>query len=130
MTRETIATELAPKAIGPYSQAVLVGAGKTLYCSGQIPLDPASGQLVGAGDIRAETHQVLKNLQAVLAAAGASLSNVAKTTIFLTDLADFALVNEIYGTYFPTDPPARSTIQVSALPRGARIEIEAIASLA
>ena len=99
MTRETIATELAPKAIGPYSQAVLVGAGKTLYCSGQIPLDPASGQLVGAGDIRAETHQVLKNLQAVLAAAGASLSNVAKTTIFLTDLADFALVNEIYGDF-------------------------------
>ena len=130
MTREIIATELAPKAIGPYSQAVRVGAGKTLYCSGQIPLDPASGELLGAGDVRAQAHQVLKNLQAVLTAAGASLSDVAKTTIFLTDLSDFAVVNEIYGTYFPTNPPARSTIQVSALPRGARIEIEAIALLA
>jgi 2-iminobutanoate/2-iminopropanoate deaminase len=130
MTREIIATELAPKAIGPYSQAVRVGAGKTLYCSGQIPLDPASGELLGAGDVRAQAHQVLKNLQAVLTAAGASLTDVAKTTIFLTDLSDFAVVNEIYGTYFPTNPPARSTIQVSALPRGARIEIEAIALLA
>jgi len=130
MTRELIATELAPKAIGPYSQAVLVQTEKTLYCSGQIPLDPASGQLVGAGDIRAETHQVLKNLQAVLNAAGASLSHVAKTTIFLTNLGNFAIVNEVYGSYFPTDPPARSTVQVSALPRGAQIEIEAIAVVA
>ena len=127
MRRELIATELAPKAIGPYSQAVLVQAEKTLYCSGQIPLDPATGQLVGAGDIRAEAHQVLKNLQAVLTAAGASLSTVAKTTIFLTDLGNFAVVNEVYGAYFPSDPPARSTVQVSALPRGAQIEIEAIA---
>jgi 2-iminobutanoate/2-iminopropanoate deaminase len=129
MTREIIATESAPKAIGPYSQAVRVGGGKTLYCSGQIPLDPASGQFVGEGDIRAQAHQVLKNLQAVLTAAGVTLSHVAKTTIFLVDLGDFAVVNEIYGTYFATNPPARSTVQVSALPRGARIEIEAIAVL-
>jgi 2-iminobutanoate/2-iminopropanoate deaminase len=126
MSRQIVHSDLAPKAIGPYSQAISVPAGRLIFCSGQIPLDPATGQLV-AGDIKAETERVMKNLEAVLAAAGVGFPQVARCGIFLTDLADFAAVNEVYGRYFPSNPPARATVQVSALPRGARVEIEAIA---
>lgn len=123
MTRSIIQTDQAPAAIGPYSQAIV--AQGLVFCSGQIPLIPASGQL--AEGIEAQTRQVMDNLAAVLAGAGSSLEKLVKTTIFLTDLADFAVVNTVYGGYFSTSPPARSTVQVAALPRGARIEIEAIA---
>jgi 2-iminobutanoate/2-iminopropanoate deaminase len=126
MTRQVIQTEDAPRAIGPYSQAISVTAGKTVYCSGQIPLDPATGQLV-EGDISVETERVLQNLKAVLSASGLGLPQVVRCGIFLTDLNDFAKVNEVYARYFTEAPPARSTVQVSALPRGARVEIEAIA---
>jgi 2-iminobutanoate/2-iminopropanoate deaminase len=114
----------APAAIGPYSQAVEVGG--ALYLSGQIGLDPASGQLV-AGGVEAEARRVMENLGAVLAAAGLGFDAVVKTTIFLADLADFARVNEIYGGYFAEPKPARSTVQAAALPRGARVEIDAVA---
>lgn len=126
MSREIVATEAAPKAIGPYSQAVTATVGKLVFCSGQIPLDPQSGQLVG-GDIREQTHRVMKNLDAVLRASGSSLEGVVKTTIFLVDLAHFAAVNEVYASYLGANPPARTTVQVSALPRGAQVEIDAIA---
>jgi 2-iminobutanoate/2-iminopropanoate deaminase len=119
-----IRTSSAPAAIGPYSQAI--GAGELVFCSGQIALDPASGKLV-AGDAAAQARQALANLAAVLEAAGSGLERVVKTTIFLVDLADFASVNDVYATFFPAAPPARSTVQVAALPRGARVEIEAIA---
>jgi 2-iminobutanoate/2-iminopropanoate deaminase len=125
MNRTTIATLRAPKAIGPYSQAVRVG--DLVFCSGQIALDPESGTLVGGGDIRAQTKRVMENLRAVLEAAGSSLGRVVKTTIFLTDLAEFAAMNEVYAEFFPAEPPARATVQVSALPRGARVEIDVIA---
>jgi 2-iminobutanoate/2-iminopropanoate deaminase len=128
MAAQIIETDNAPKAIGPYSQAVAVPPGRWVFCSGQIPLDPKTGQLAGGGDVRLETRQVMSNLDAVLRAAGASLTSVVKTTIFLADMADFAAVNEVYGTYFPTCPPARATVQVAALPRGARVEIDAIAT--
>jgi 2-iminobutanoate/2-iminopropanoate deaminase len=129
MSRQIISTGGAPKAIGPYSQAVSVTAGQLLFCSGQIPLDPATGEMVGAGDVRAQAERVLQNLGAVLTAGGASFKSVVKTTIFLMDLGDFATVNEIYGRYFPTDPPARATVQAAGLPRGALVEIEAIATV-
>ena len=118
----------APRAIGPYSQAVLVerGGGRTLYCSGQIPLDPTTGELV-AGDIAIQTERVLANVEAVLAAAGMGCADVVKTTVFLADLGDFARMNEVYAKRFPSAPPARSTVQVAALPRGARLEIEVVA---
>jgi 2-iminobutanoate/2-iminopropanoate deaminase len=125
MTRTLIATDAAPRAIGPYSQAVRVG--DLLFCSGQIALDPASGQLVGGGDVAAETRQVLANLAAVLAAAGASFAEVVKTTIFLADMNDFATVNAIYGDAVGGAPPARATVAVSRLPRDARVEIDAVA---
>jgi len=125
MNREIISTSRAPKAIGPYSQAVRVGG--LVFCSGQIPLDPESGAFVGEGDVRAQTRRVMENLQAVLEAAGSSLGRVVRTTIVLADLGDFAAVNEVYGGYFPAEPPARATVQVAALPRGARVEIDAIA---
>lgn len=126
MHRKKIESSNAPSAIGPYSQAISIG--ELLFCSGQIPLDPSTGELVGGGDIRAETHQVMKNIAAVLEAGGSALDRVVKTTIFLVDLGDFSSVNEIYGEYFSGDaPPARSTVEVSALPRGARVEIECIA---
>jgi 2-iminobutanoate/2-iminopropanoate deaminase len=128
MPVEIIETENAPKAIGPYSQAVAAPAGRWVFCSGQIPLDPKTGQMVGGGDVRLETQQVMRNLDEVLRAAGASLASVVKTTIYLADMADFAAVNEVYGTYFSTHPPARATVQVAALPRGARVEIDAIAT--
>ena len=119
-----ISTPEAPAAVGPYSQAVRVGS--TIYCAGQIPLDPKSGQIVSGG-IDAQTRRVLDNITAVLKAEGLTFENIVKTTIFLTDLGDFQTVNEVYGSYFKQAPPARSTVQVSALPKGARIEIEAIA---
>jgi 2-iminobutanoate/2-iminopropanoate deaminase len=127
MPRKTIATPNAPKAIGPYAQAVSAPAGRLIFCSGQIPLDPETGELVGAGDVRAQTERVMKNLGAVLAAAGASFANVTKTTIFLTDLQDFAAVNEVYGRFVEPNPPARATVQVAGLPRGASVEIDAVA---
>jgi 2-iminobutanoate/2-iminopropanoate deaminase len=123
--RTSIATEGAPAAIGPYSQAIR--AGELVFCSGQIALDPASGELVGGGDVAAETRQVLANLTAVLRAAGVGPERVVKTTIFLVDLGDFAVVNQVYGEVFPHLPPARSTVEVRRLPRDARVEIEAIA---
>jgi 2-iminobutanoate/2-iminopropanoate deaminase len=125
MARETVSTDKAPKAIGPYAQGVK--AGGMIFCSGQIPLDPATGEMVGAGDVAAQTERVLQNLAAVLAAAGATFASVVKTTIFLADLQDFATVNQIYGRYFPSSPPARATVQVAGLPKGALVEIEAIA---
>lgn len=127
--KKILQTAAAPAAIGPYSQGITVTAQRLVFCSGQIALSPESGQLVAADDVRAQTEQVLANLRAVLAAAGAGPADVVKTTIFLTDLADFAVVNEIYGRCFTAAPPARSTVQVAALPRGARVEIEAIAAL-
>lgn len=122
---EIIATDLAPAAIGPYSQAVK--AGPWLYCSGQIPLDPKSGELVGDGDVEAETRQIFSNLAAVLEAAGFSFAEVVKTTVFLADMADFAKVNAIYAEHFSHNPPARATVQVAGLPKGVRVEIEATA---
>jgi 2-iminobutanoate/2-iminopropanoate deaminase len=121
-----IATEKAPKAIGPYSQAI-EASGKMIFCSGQIPLDPASGDMVGAGDVRAQARRVLENLKAVVEAAGASMGQVVKTTIYLADLQDFGSVNEIYAGYFSAQPPARATVQVAGLPRGALVEIDAVA---
>jgi 2-iminobutanoate/2-iminopropanoate deaminase len=123
--RAAVHSDDAPKAIGPYSQAIR--SGNLLFCSGQIPLDPKSGEMVGASDVRAQTRQVMENLKAVLAAGGASFAGVVKTTIYLKDLADFASVNEIYGSYFQATPPARATVQVAGLPRGALVEIDAIA---
>ena len=127
MARKTIHSDGAPKAIGPYSQAVQVSAGTMTFLSGQIPLDPASGQMVGAGDVVAQTERVLQNLQGVLQAAGLTMSHVVRTTVFMIDLAEFPKMNEVYAKYFPQEPPARSTVQVSALPRGSRVEIDAVA---
>lgn len=126
MTRSTLSTSQAPAAIGPYSQAVATGPGRMVFLSGQIPLDPATGQLV-PGDVRAQTARVMENLGAVLAAAGLGFEHVVRCGIFLTDLGDFAAVNEVYAKSFPKDPPARATVQVSALPKGAKVEIDAIA---
>lgn len=122
--KQPITTPRAPAAIGPYSQGVR--ANGFLFLSGQVALDPASGQLV-AGDIRAQTERVLKNLQAVLEAAGSSLTAVVKTTVFLGDLNDFAAMNEVYARFFPEAPPARATVEVARLPRDARVEIDVIA---
>ena len=125
--KKTISTNEAPAAIGPYSQAVR--SGRFLFCSGQIPLDPKSGQIV-TGDIATQTRRVLDNIASILRAEGMTFDNIVKTTIFLTNLDDFQTVNETYGSYFKQDPPARSTVQVSALPRGANVEIEVIAAAA
>lgn len=119
-----IATDTAPQAIGPYSQAV--EAGGFLFVSGQIPLDPASGEMVEGG-IEAQTAQVLENLQAILIAAGASLTDVVKTTVYLKEMGDFARVNEVYVRYFAEDCPARVCVAVSDLPKGALVEIDVIA---
>lgn len=124
-TRETIATPKAPQAIGPYVQAVR--AGGFLFLSGQIPLDPATGALVVDADIAQQTERVMKNLEAVLAQAGSGLAAAVKTTVYLADLNDFAAMNAAYARFFPQNPPARSTVEVSRLPRGARIEIDLIA---
>ncbi len=126
MTRTVVSTKDAPAAIGPYSQAIR--AGGFLFASGQIPIDPATGEMVN-GDARAQTTRVLENVRAVLAAGGSSFERVVKSTVFLLDLADFAAMNEVYATYFPHAPPARSTIQVARLPRDARVEIEIVALL-
>ncbi len=126
MERRAITSNSAPAAIGPYSQAI--AAGGFVFLSGQIPLDPATGQMTGGDDVREQTRRVMDNLAAVLAAARSSFAQVVKTTIFLTDLADFAAVNEIYGARFPgSASPARATVQVAALPRGAKVEIDMIA---
>ena len=122
--KRTVSTPSAPAAIGPYSQAVV--AGGFVFCSGQIPLDPATGALV-EGDIGVQTRRVLENLKAVLEAAGSGIDRVVKTTVFLADLADFQEMNAVYAEYFGGDPPARAAVQVAALPKGARIEIEAVA---
>lgn len=124
MISRTIQTDQAPAAIGPYAQAVV--AGGVLYTAGQIPLDPASGQLV-EGDIVPQTQQVMANLTAVLAAAGATWNDVVKTTVFLQDMGDFPRMNEVYSAALATARPARSTVQVSALPRGVLVEIDLIA---
>lgn len=126
MKLEILHTEKAPAAIGPYSQAVKCG--NILFCSGQVPLDPATGEMV-TGDIIMQAERVMKNIEAVLAAAGAGFDDVIKTTIYLVDMADFAAVNEVYGNRFSAHKPARSTVAVKALPRGALLEIEVIASL-
>lgn len=122
--RHVIQTAAAPQAIGPYSQAI--AAAGFIFCSGQIPLDPSSGELV-KGDVTQQTQRVMENLGAVLGQAGASFADVVKTTIYLTDLGDFSAVNEVYASYFADAPPARATVQVAALPKGSRVEIEAIA---
>jgi 2-iminobutanoate/2-iminopropanoate deaminase len=122
--RETISTESAPKAIGPYSQAVRTR--DLLFLSGQVALDPASGQMI-AGDVREQTERVLRNLQEVLEAADSALERVVRTTVYLKDMNDFAAMNEVYGRFFTADPPARSTVEVARLPRDARVEIDAIA---
>lgn len=124
MAAEVIATDKAPGAIGPYSQAIKLGG--QVYTAGQIPLDPKSMKIVD-GDVSAQAEQVMQNLAAVLDAAGSSLARVVKTTCFLTDLDDFAAFNEVYGKHMGDNRPARSTVQVSKLPAGARVEVEAIA---
>jgi 2-iminobutanoate/2-iminopropanoate deaminase len=126
--KKPISTQSAPKAIGPYSQAVEARGARTLFLSGQIPLDPVTGELVH-GTIEEETARALENLRAVLNAAGAGFEHVVKTTVFMVDLADFPKMNEVYGRAFTIAPPARSTVQVAALPRGARVEIEAVVVL-
>lgn len=126
MTKQRVHSENAPAAIGPYSQAV--SAGGMLFCSGQIALDPTSGQMVPGG-VEEQTHQVIQNLRAVLAAAGSNLQSVVKTTIYLSDLNDFQAVNAIYAEAFTGIAPARATVEVSALPKGARVEIDAIAHM-
>jgi 2-iminobutanoate/2-iminopropanoate deaminase len=122
--RQTVATKNAPQAIGPYSQAVV--ANGFAFCSGQIPTDPETGEFVPGG-IAEQTEQVLRNLSAVLEAAGSGLGLVVKTTVFLADMDDFAAMNEVYGRFFKEGPPARSTVEAARLPRGARVEIEAVA---
>ncbi len=124
--KQVISTENAPAAIGPYSQAVRVG--DLIYSAGQVALVPETGKLM-EGDIETQTRQVMENLAAVLQAAGSSLTQVVKTTIFVTDISDFAKVNQVYGSFFQDNPPARSTVQVAALPLGANVEIEVVATL-
>ncbi len=121
---ETVSTENAPGAIGPYSQAVKTG--NLVFCSGQIPIDPATGNFV-SDDVAEQTEQVLKNLSAVLGAAGTDLNKVVKTTVFLADMNDFAAMNEVYAKFFDANKPARATVQAARLPRDARVEIECIA---
>lgn len=121
--KNIISTKEAPAAIGPYSQAVSFG--DLVFCSGQIPLDTAGNMVTG--DIKAQTEQVMKNIEAVLKAAGLTFHNVIKTTIFITDMKDFPTVNEVYGRFFPQQPPARSTVAVAALPKGANVEVEVLA---
>ncbi|HEY1410323.1 MAG TPA: RidA family protein [Promineifilum sp.] len=124
MEKKRIQTENAPAAVGPYSQAIR--AGNLIFTAGQVALDPASGELVGR-DVAAQTEQVVKNLKAVLAAAGSGFDQVLKTTVFLQNMADFAAMNAVYGRHFPEPFPARSTVEVGALPKGALVEIEVIA---
>ena len=123
--KQAVSSPDAPKAIGPYSQAVR--AGQLLFVSGQVPLDPATGQIV-EGDIAVQARRVFDNIRAVLDAGGRSFSDVVRTTVFLTDMSDFAAINEVYGQYFKEPYPARATVQVARLPKDARIEIDLIAS--
>jgi 2-iminobutanoate/2-iminopropanoate deaminase len=122
--KQIVKTESAPQAIGPYSQAVI--AGGFVFVSGQIPIDPRTGEFV-AGGIEEQTEQVLRNLSAVLAAAGSDFARVVKTTVYLADMNDFAAMNEVYGRYFQAEPPARATVQAARLPRNARVEIDVLA---
>ncbi len=124
--KQIISTDTAPAAIGPYSQAVKVAAGTTIYCSGQIALDPKSGELVGT-TAEEQCRQVMTNLLAVLKAAGTDMSRVVKTTIYLSDMADFGAVNDAYGEFFDEQPPARATLAARELPKGALVEIDAVA---
>jgi 2-iminobutanoate/2-iminopropanoate deaminase len=123
--RQAVSTPSAPKAIGPYSQAVR--AGSLLFVSGQVPIDPATGHII-TGDIAAQTHRVFQNIGEILTAGGASFDHVVRTTVFLADMDDFAAMNEAYATYFTAPAPARATVQVSRLPKDARVEIDVIAS--
>jgi 2-iminobutanoate/2-iminopropanoate deaminase len=123
--KKIISTSEAPAAVGPYSQAIRIG--NFVFCSGQIPLDPKTGAIV-PGDVNAQTRRVMENIAAVLRAEGLNFGNIIKTTIFLVNLADFQAVNELYGSYFKSDPPARSTVQVAALPKNAQVEIEVLAA--
>mgnify|MGYP006287648837 CR=1 FL=1 len=125
-TRQAISTDSAPQAVGPYSQAIRSGG--LIFTAGQIPMDPATGEMV-QGDIEAQTRRVLDNLMAVLVAAGSGAANVLKVTVFMTDLGEFARMNAVYAEYFPDPPPARSAVQVGALPKGAAIEMEAVAAV-
>lgn len=127
MSRQIVKTDAAPAAIGPYSQGVVVTGGRTLYSSGQIALDPETMQMVGDGDVEAEAEQVMKNLEAVLAAADMGFANVVRATIFLSDMGNFAKVNAIYEKRFESDPPARACVQAAALPKGALVEIDVVA---
>ena len=122
--RQVVATDQAPAAVGPYSQAIQ--AGELVFTAGQIPMNPSTGKLV-EGDIQLQTRQVLNNIKAVLEAAGSSLAKVVKVTVFLQDMGDFAAMNQVYAEFFPAAPPARSAVQVAALPLGVNVEIEAIA---
>jgi 2-iminobutanoate/2-iminopropanoate deaminase len=124
--RQAVSTPSAPKAIGPYSQAIR--AGSLLFVSGQVPIDPATGHIIN-GDIVAQTHRVLQNIGEILKAGGASFDHVVRTTVFLADINDFAAMNEVYATYFTAPAPARATVQVSRLPKDARVEIDVIASV-
>lgn len=126
MPRRTLHSDKAPKAIGPYSQAVEVDLGKMVFLSGQTPINPQTGELI-QGDVKAQTERALENLRAVLAAGGLDFSHVVRCGVFLTDMKDFAEMNEVYGRYFPGAPPARTTVQVAGLPKGARVEIDCIA---
>ncbi len=123
--RQIVKTDRAPAAVGPYSQGVIAG-GSLVFTAGQIPLDPVTGEMV-TGDIRSQTHQALKNVQAVLEAAGSSLDQVVKATVFLQNMDDFAAMNEVYSGYFGDSPPARSAVEVAGLPKGALVEIEVVA---
>jgi 2-iminobutanoate/2-iminopropanoate deaminase len=124
--KKVIATDQAPAALGPYSQAVAAKCGQLVFCSGQIGIDPATGELVSA-DVAEQTRRVMENLQAILASAGTDFDAVVKTTLFLADIADFAAANEVYAGFFAKNPPARATVECSALPKGARVEIDAVA---
>jgi 2-iminobutanoate/2-iminopropanoate deaminase len=124
---EHVQTAAAPAAIGPYSQGIIVNG--LVYTAGQIPLDPATMELVGGDDVAAQTDRVMSNLEAILRAAGASLASVVKTTVFLSDMSDFAAMNEVYGRHFGEHRPARSTVQAAGLPKNVKVEIEAIAAV-
>jgi 2-iminobutanoate/2-iminopropanoate deaminase len=125
MTKQVIATALAPSAIGPYSQAIR--AGNLLFVSGQIPIDPSTGQLIEDKTIQAQTRRVIQNLVAIVSAAGGSADNIVKTTVFMRDMGDFAAMNAVYGEFFRSRPPARATVEAARLPRDVSIEIDCIA---
>jgi len=124
--KQIIQTDKAPAAVGPYSQAVVIGGKDLMFCAGQIPLDPKTQQMV-EGDIKAQTRQVLNNVKGLLESSGTRLEHVLKATVFLTSMADFAAMNDVYREFFPNDPPARSAVAVKELPKGAKVEIEVIA---